>query len=86
MLPDSLYVNDEDELCWDCHAYAPVDDTELLHICWLAEEKLSSAKACEYYYYLYASKKEPPSLEAYSWHTPCQQRALALAKVKGIEL
>lgn len=48
-------------------------DTELLHLCWLVEENLSEYQAFNY------------SCDI-KYHATWQQRVIALAKVKGIEI
>lgn len=69
-----------------------VQDTELLHLCWLVEETLDTT----------GDLNEPPELrdtqagqytyalalvyEFESIHATWQQRTIALAKVKGIEI
>jgi hypothetical protein len=90
LLPDVLYLyGDEQNLCWICRDltnkvdhYLSVDDTELLHICWLIEETLSSKEILEY------RKKLISVCDAdgigFTFHATWQQRVIALAKVKSI--
>lgn len=66
-----------------------VYDTELLHLCWLVEEELTNP--CDYATELKAVMLDQgfgfgPSSEHYLWHATRQQRVIALAKVKGIEI
>jgi len=50
-------------------------DTELLHLCWLIEENLENKLNLNYY-----------NLIVLDPHASWQQRVIALAKVKGIEI
>lgn len=60
-----------------------VRDTELLHLCWLVEDKLTEKE-----YYFYADVICDLSLEIVTKFLamPWRQRVVALAKVKGIEI
>ncbi len=61
-------------------------DTELLHLCWLVEETLDEVEFYNYVNNLYLVNNKPK----YSFHNDChstwQQRTIALARVKGIEI
>lgn len=78
MLPDKLKLvpygrEDNLILSWILQKSSePVRDTELLHLCWLAEKTLSV-------------KVQNLSLTV-AIHASWQQRVIALAKVKGIEI
>lgn len=69
-----------------------VKDTELLHLCWLVEETLTSPDICiRYFDELIRVIKETnndrsDSINSWSIHTTWQQRTIALAKVNGIEI
>jgi hypothetical protein len=59
-------------------------DTELLHLCWLVEESLSDKERMEYACVL-------ANVGKYNFHADMlsatwQQRVVALAKVKGVEI
>jgi len=67
---------------WNDEIDFMVRDTELLHLCWLAEKTLSPIQTELYekifrlkFLYLYVAI-----------HVSWQQRVIALAKVKGIEI
>jgi hypothetical protein len=64
----------------------PVLDTELLHLCWLVEETLKDTPAMEDYLVSLASQAHPIYHLDHLTHATWQQRATALAKVKGIEI
>ena len=73
---------------WNDESEFMVRDTELLHLCWLVEDKLTSK---EYGVYSAETYKSYSRIDAntiiYLWFTmPWQQRVEALAKVKGIEI
>jgi len=83
MLPNRFEIH-ENILSWICtnitgtkKHYVEVLDTELLHLCWLVslESKFSSKNNLEYW-----NKIEIDP------HASWQQRVVALAKVKGIEI
>jgi len=59
-------------------------DTELLHLCWLVEDKLIPNQYKEYEKHLY--DYEDGNKTGYRWHATWQQRVVALAKVKGIKI
>ena len=61
----------------------PVLDTELLHLCWMAEETLALDDNFNWQEY------EDALDEQGAWkntHSTWQQRVVALAKVKGVEI
>lgn len=104
ILVDNRVQDGPHMLCWVDRGYT-VRDTELLHLCWLVEETLSSY-AGEYGEEL--SQKENYSelllkqvatwKDNFHWGSECiadfyqvthatwQQRVIALAQVKGIEI
>lgn len=75
-------------------------DSELLHLCWLVEESLSEEQQRNYQIYLYCLFDENWTYEELvdlcfdlSWvsiwdlsHATWQQRTIAHAKVKGVEI
>ena len=79
MLPDKLKLvpygrEDNLILSWILQKSSePVRDTELLHLCVMVEDRLEPLS--EEYYFERISKR-------FNW----QQRVVALAKVKGIEI
>lgn len=76
---DEQTKNSEYSLHWREYMHA-VLDTELLHLCWLIEETLSPSQAQAYYQML------PANSVGNQAHATWQQRVIALAKVKGIEI
>lgn len=89
MLPEKVKMaldwGDVDSLQWIESGYKHatsrrVLDTELLHLCWLMEETLSPSQAQAYYQML------PANSVGNQAHATWQQRVIALAKVKGIEI
>lgn len=80
-------------LCWnEEHKGYPVLDTELLHLCWLAEETLCDSKDADYAVYLFEDVCQHQIIRpncydlAHVSHATWQQRVFALAKVKGVEI
>jgi hypothetical protein len=82
-------------LCWD--SGNPVLDTELLHLCWLVEElliqsqNLAEADMTDPDYALWTRyqgmlKEVCPKNYGATQHATWQQRVIALAKVKGVEI
>jgi len=64
-----------------------VQDTEWLHVCWLVEETLLVIEKASYINELWECCKIQPT--GYEWlftHATWQQRAIALAKVKGTKI
>jgi hypothetical protein len=90
MIPGQLYFNTGSQcLCWIskqsvCGTY--VLDTELLHLCWLVGETLSDDQFSRYAWEL-LDGVEGKKLECRAYlHSTWQQRTIALAEVKGIEI
>lgn len=83
MLPERVYIGlVTRELEWHDNdkCYRPVLDTELLHLCWLVEETLTPPQAQNYFQML------PANSVGNQAHATWQQRVIALAKVKGVEI
>jgi hypothetical protein len=89
MLPDKLKLvpygrEDNLILSWILQKSSePVRDTELLHLCWLVEEEVFCGKSFEY---LDALDKVTFFNDFMRTHATWQNRVIALAKVKGIEI
>ena len=91
MLPEKLewWINDRDGaeyLLYKDGLELNVLDTELLHLCWLVEEALNGEGWTEYSAELEQIVNDytpnyKPEIKA-TW----QQRTIALAKVKGVEV
>jgi hypothetical protein len=66
----------------------PVRDTELLHLCWLVEDNLTEKQYVAYGDTTYdLHLKIVRKTKKWRWFAmPWQQRVVALAKVKGIEI
>jgi len=62
-----------------------VSYTELLHLCHLVEETLSSEQWDDYIIYI-LSEVHTIHTNEYMLHATWQKRVIALAKVKGIEI
>ena len=98
MLPEQIFLRETQNEALDYYCYLlwrgksnphdmEVRDTEMLHLCWLVEDKLTEKE-----YYFYADVVCDLSLEivkkrrwfwlAMTW----QQRVEGLAKVKGIDI
>jgi len=60
-------------------------DTELLHLCWLVEEYLGDLWI-EYHTRLIEQMPPGERVLSMTYHATWQQRALALCKVKGVEV
>lgn len=87
MLPD--VIQHEAGLTWYRHDGGEVLDTELLHLCWLVEETLTNNEADMYGLYINGIMNEAITQKFQSvcdWHATWQQRVIALAKVKGVEI
>jgi len=89
MLPEHIEIV-HNKLRWRCvpaQSYCIVLDTELLHLCWMVEETLNKqfthniSERNRYVYYLQTECGELGCAHA-TW----QQRTVALAKVKGVEI
>jgi len=73
-----------------------VSDSELLHLCWLVEGTLNSSDHWHYFrqmeneiqMWLIEQDEKVEYGNIYSWaiHATWQQRTIALAKMKGIEI
>lgn len=94
MLPEQITVktfHDEDKpysyLYWLRGATGTqVLDTELLDLCWRVEETLTVVEASTHYDLLGNVEPDNAAAGAFAYHCTWQQRVIALAKVKGIEL
>ena len=95
MLPKLLCFSGDDILYHCQHkdgvynGYSPeVLDTELLHLCWLVEKDLTNGETADYEKFLFALVdgylSALPTKQI--WNATWQQRVIALAKVKGIEI
>ena len=83
MLPQTCYMNkgggtlyyqpDKLTICYSIHP-SPVLDTQLLHLCWLVEEKLTD------------TEQDQDCIKKLMYHASWQQRVEALAEVKGIDI
>jgi hypothetical protein len=81
MLPEKVRMMEDfngDSIQW-LDWCRPVLDTELLHLCWLVEETLIGDQWDDYHYEFGFSSRQ-------NMHATWQQRVIALAKVKGIEI
>ena len=95
MLPDTFYISANTTLCWLNQNGDKVFDTELLHVCWLVEDGLAYEDKAEFARQLYLQDgffscvdgecNDFSEIFKYS-HATWQQRATALAKVKGVEV
>jgi len=92
MLPNRLGINNE-ILVWSscCQFEHEVLDTELLYLCWLVEETLTNLQKQKYgdiLLPLHSSSLAVVNLRGLAnvAHASWQQRVIALAKVKGIEI
>jgi hypothetical protein len=98
MLPEQLVIRRE-SLYWQYEEIRHdrpimnlgnrVLDTELLHLCWLVEETLTNNEADMYGLYINGIMNEAITQKFQSvcdWHATWQQRVIALAKVKGVEI
>ena len=93
MLPDKLkfvpYGRKEKRIRWILQESSePVRDTELLHLCWLVEETLTSNEVADYteIFCNFEAPNKGKLVECMSFHASWQQRVEALAKVKGIKI
>ena len=81
LLPKDTYLGvNTGEVIWSTGV--PVRDTELLHLCWLVEENLTEMESADYAELLRPIDANYKLLYHASW----QQRVVALAKAKGVEL
>ena len=90
MLQDKIIYSETTESFWwqgdEYPAWRVIRETEWLHVCWLVEQTLNQNETFDY-------RQELQDAFSFSIHsvTPAvsdswQQRAQALAKVKGIEV
>ena len=95
MLPEDLYITQDgidllwsnaSESCTKDRRGCYVLDTELLHLCWLVEEMLSPLQANDYTLEIIESSDPYIYATIDTVHATWQQRVIALAKVKGIEI
>jgi len=90
MLPEKVRWNTErwnglTMVCQDVRNNDPILDTELLHLCWLVEEALINDRQIVKHNQYFKALEDV--LGTYgSSHASWQQRVVALAKVKGIEI
>lgn len=78
------YFHFEWRECDGHNHFDPVLDTELLHLCWLVECSMTQPQQIKYmgcFKCIHAFGPAIPYMES-NW----QQRTIALAKVKGIEI
>lgn len=86
MLPDKTRYNDP-YLFWDTQdEYRQVLDTELLHLCWLVEETIWDTPSFEDYMVCLSEQVHSMYQHDHFVHATWQQRTIALAKVKGVEI
>lgn len=87
MLPQCIFENDELYI-FDGSGFSglgghrQVRETELLHLCWLVEKTLNEMESADYAELLRPIAANYKLLYHASW----QQRVVALAKAKGVEL
>ena len=96
MLPEQIFLRETHEgdcyLLWRGKYSNPHDmevrETELLHLCWLVEDNLTKKEYGAYSDATYDLHLEIVSkTKKWIWLSmPWQQRVVALAKVKGIEI
>jgi hypothetical protein len=89
MLPELIWVADNRNVYWE---YQPkqsskvsraIHDSEWLHVCWLIEQTLTRQEKRMFTNELQViCQSDPFTSVSASW----QQRAIALAKIKGIEI
>ena len=92
MLPEQTKTVNDGSLFWNTETdYREIYDTELLHLCWLVEEEIwchtgsddYAQEVWNQYTYHLAMLMEPNPCRT---HATWQQRTIALAKVKGVEI
>ncbi len=85
MLPDEVELKFNNhyftEYLWNTKQGRVVLDTELLHLCWLVEQTLDREDQL-----LYTRNSMKGNSTFSAIHAPWQQRTIALAKVKGVEI
>lgn len=90
MLPETIHWNEN----FDCLIYTDsplikVLDTELLHLCWLGEETLYYDEGVNYCKLIAATTGQTRinvPMKGTICHATWQQRTIALAATKGIEI
>ena len=83
MLPEKITINCWNNLLWKGSWGHDVLDTELLHLCWMAEESMNAELYInKYIETLYLECGNGRAAAHASW----QQRTIALCKVKGVEI
>lgn len=86
MLPDTVKIA-RGALRWNQGEEERIGDTELLHLCALAEAGLTDGEAAAYFRELDKAMLEDDitaPASSYYFHATWQQRTAALAKVKGV--
>jgi len=92
MLPEKVRWNTErwnglTLVCQDERNNDPVLDTELLHLCWWVEHTLMQPEQCIEYLEWIGMCDDDYGFKIFPLvHATWQQRVVALAKVKGIEI
>ena len=94
MLSEKLYLHNRpkcDTVYWsgndrDQTFSLPVQDTEWLHVCWLVEQQFNNFDHQRYVNQLYEEAEPHTRLMHPDCSPSWQQRAIALAKVKGVEI
>lgn len=88
MLPEKLKLDEQ----WSASGLRYKDsckevlDTELLHLCWLVEDSIWDTPKMEDYIMHLSTQVHPVYQNNHLVHATWQQRTVALAKVKGIEI
>lgn len=73
----------------DDGVWKEVDDTQLLHLCWLVEEKLQQGSLCAMSNELdimHELEGKPNDASQWKHHKSWQQRTIALAKTLGVKI
>ena len=94
MLPEQIFLRETQNEALDYYCYLlwrgksnphdmEVRDTEIVHLCWLVEDKLTEK---EYYFYADVICDLSLAIVTKFLAMPWQQRVVALAKVKGIDI
>jgi hypothetical protein len=77
MLPEKVYMNTNGGQMYhrlDGEPQPKVLDTELLHLCWLVEERLTPDQSAVY------------ARHIFMYHAPWQQRTIALSRTLDIKI
>ena len=86
MLPEKIYWDiTMQQLYYRENVEYQVLDTELLHLCWLVEETLDDEQKIMIQIYELCDLEGHNGFASY-YHATWQQRTIACAKVKGIEI